>query len=320
MPLMLSGARYNAPVSPSCGMTQSLWYIRSGEGSSGPFPVAQLSQYVELGRLGPDDWVSQDGIHWMTVAESGQFDEALDVFAKSHTAAQTVAGEVVNWEHERARARLRWADERKGLAKVPPDRSESRSGEPLVLHALRQDHLQTEAQTRQAVRRRLTYRQAVIALMVIAGATGAVWFGQSRQPEPAAARLIPQADCAVPAAAEVAWQGCDKRWAVLSGADLRGARLDGARLDAADLRRADLSYANLSGASLRGANLSGARLTGADLNEADLTGADLSQAVLEYATLTNARISGVRLSGTRIGKAAWPDGRLCAPQSIDVCA
>lgn len=301
-------------------MTQSLWYIRSGEGSRGPFPIAQVSQYVELGRLGPGDWVSQDGINWMTVAESGRFDAALEVFAKSHTALQTVKGDVADWEHERALARLRWADERTELGQVPPDRSESRAGEPLVLHVLRQDHLQTEAHTRQAVRRRLTYRQAVIALLVIAVATGAVWYGQSRQPEPAAARLIPQADCAAPAAAEVVWQGCDKRWATLTGADLRGARLDGARLDAADLRRADLSYANLSGASLRGANLSGARLIGADLGRADLTGADLSQAVLEYAILTNAHISGVRFSGTRIGKAAWPDGRQCAPQSIDVCA
>ncbi len=299
-------------------MTQSLWYIRSGEGSSGPFPLAQVSQYVEVGRLGPADWVSQDGVSWMTVAECGRFDAALEVFAKSHAPANAADGGA-DWARERALARQRWADERTHLGPAPPDRPEARAGEPLALHALRQDHLQTEAQTRRAIRRRLDYRHGLVALTVIVVAAGAVWFGQSRQPEPSAARLIPRADCAAPAAAEVPWQGCDKRWAALAGADLRGARLEGVRLDAADLRQADLRYANLTGASLRGANLSGARLIGADLTKADLTGADLSEAVLDYATLSGAHLSGVRLSRTRLGKAVWPDGRLCAPQSVDGC-
>jgi hypothetical protein len=301
-------------------MTQSLWYIRSGEASSGPYPIAQVFQYVELGRLGPGDWVSQDGVTWLTVAESGLFDAALEVFAKSHAPARASDDAAVDWERERALARQRWVDERTQFGPPPADRPEARAGEPLALHALRHDHLQTEAQTREAVRGRISYRHAFVALTAVAVVAGAVWYGQSRQPEPAAARLIPQADCVAPPAAEVAWQGCDKRWAALAGADLRGARLDGARLDAADLRRADLRYANLSGASLRGANLSGARLIGADLGRADLTGADLSDAVLDYATLTGAHMSGVRLSGTRLGKAVWPDGRLCAPQSVDVCA
>ncbi len=301
-------------------MTQSLWYVRSGEDTSGPFPIAQVFQYVEIGRLGPGDWVSQDGVSWSTVAECGQFDAALDSFAKSQARASTADGDTADWERERALARQRWADERMDLGQSDPDRPESRAGEPLVLHALRQDHLQTEARTRQAIRQRLKYSHAVIALAVIVVATGAVWYGQSRQPEPAAARLIPQTDCSAPATAEVAWQGCDKRRAALAGVDLKGARLDGARLDAADLSRTDLSYANLRGASLRGANLSGARLIGADLGKADLTGADLSQAVLEYATLTGAHLAGARLAGTRLGKAVWPDGRVCAPQSVDVCA
>lgn len=307
-------------ATPPYGMTQSLWYIRSGEDSSGPFPIAQVSQYVELGRLGPADWVSQDGVTWLTVAECGLFDAALEVFAKSHAPVSTADGDVADWERERALARQRWVDERTELGQPPPDRPESRAGESLALHALRQDHLQTEAHTRQVLRRRISYRHALVTLMVILVAAGAVWYGQSRQPEPTAARLIARADCDAPAAAEVAWQGCDKRWAALAGADLRGARLDGVRLDAADLGRADLRYANLSGASLRGANLNGARLIGADLTKADLTGADLSEAVLDYATLTGAHMSGVRLVRTRLGKAVWPDGRLCAAQSVDGCA
>ncbi len=299
-------------------MTQSLWYIRSDETIKGPFPIAQVSQYVELGRLGPADWVSQDGVNWSTVAECGRFDAALAVYAKSHAPVDTAAGEAADWARERALARLRWVDERTELGQAPPDRPDARAGEPLVLHALRHDHLQTEAYTRQAVRRRIPYRHTLVALALIVVTAGALWYGQS--PAPTAARLIPRADCAAPAAAEVAWQGCDKRWAGLAGAMLRGARLDGVRLDGADLRRADLSYANLSGASLRGANLSGASLIGADLSRADLTGADLTEAVLDYATLTGALMTGVRLSGTRIGKAVWPDGRLCAPHSVDVCA
>jgi hypothetical protein len=299
-------------------MTQSLWYIRSDGHSSGPFPIAQVIQYVELGRLGPADWVSQDGQHWVKVADCSQFDAALEVYARGHAPAAGSAGEVADWARERALARLRWADERTDAGRPPPQGAEARAGEPQSLHALRLDHLQTEAKTRQALRRRITYRQALVALAVIVLIAGAVWYGQSGQPTET--RLIPRADCAAPAAAEVAWQGCDKRGAALAGADLKGARLEGARLDAADLRQADLRYANLSNASLRGANLSGARLTGADLGRADLTGADLSQAVLDYATLTGARLAGVRLSGTRLGKAVWTDGRPCAAQSVDVCS
>lgn len=309
------------PVSlPTRGMTQSLWYIRSGENISGPFPIAQVSQYVELGRLGPADWVSQDAVSWLTVAECGQFDAALEVYAKTHMPALGAEGDVTDWERERALARQRWVDERTDHGQIPPDRVESRAGEPVALHALRQDHLQTEAQTRQFIRRRLGYRQGFVALLILAAITGAVWYGQSRLPEPIAARLIPRADCSAPPAAEVAWQGCDKRSAGLAGVDLKGARLDGVRLDAADLSHADLSYADLTAASLRGANLRGARLIGANLSKVDLTGADLTEAVLDYATLTGAHMSGIRLLRTRLGKAVWPDGRVCAPQSIDVCA
>ena len=70
---------------------------------------------------------------------------------------------------------------------------------------------------------------------MLVAATGAVWYGQSRQPKPSAARLNPAADCFASAAPEVTGQSCDKRWAALAGVDLKGARLDGVRLDAANL-------------------------------------------------------------------------------------
>ncbi len=189
----------------------------------------------------------------------------------------------------------------------------------MSLYALRQDHQQTQVQSLQAARRRLPYRYGLAALSVLLAVSAAVWIGQRQQSGPAAPRLTPRTDCSAPPAPEVAWQGCDKRWAGLAAARLRGARLAKVRLDGADLRGADLRYADLQGASLRGANLLEAFLTGADLTGADLSGADLSRADLQYALLSGARTTGARLAGTRLGRAVWPDGRVCAPQSVDVC-
>lgn len=296
---------------------QHYWYFRANGETQGPFPLAQLIQYVELGRLKPNDLVSPDGIHWKTVAQTEQFDAALAVYVQNHAPSPASDNEI-NWEHERALARVRWEDERMHEGLLPSDKGDTREKELESIVNLRRRHHETVAlyQQAQAIRPKLRY--ALVTLGLVSSIAFLLWHAhQSASPIPS---LVGQTNCAAPPAAAVAWQGCDKRSAKLAGVNLKGARLDRAHLDAADLRQADLSYANLNGASLRGANLSGALLIGADLKGADLTGADLSAAVLEYATLAGALMTGARLAGTRLGKAVWPDGRVCAPQSVDACA
>lgn len=300
-------------------MPQTLWYIRSGDRSSGPFPTGQIIQFLELGRLRPNDLVSLDGHAWMSVQECGRFEATLRSLEEAAARTPATGQGPEDWARERALARKRWLDERDQSGPAPAESGEARSAEAQIITALRQDHAHTEELTREVLTRRPSYRIGLVALVVLVAIALAVWFGQMHQPEPAAARLTTLADCTAPAGPEVGWQGCDKRQARLAGVDLKGARLERIRLDGADLQRADLSYANLRGASLRGVDLSGARLVGADLAGADLSGANLSEANLEYATLTGANLEGVRLYGTRLGKAAWTDGRLCAPQSLDSC-
>ena len=61
-----------------------------------------------------------------------------EVFARSHTPASPNEADSTDWERERALTRQRWVDERMDLGQTPADRAESRAGEPVALHALRQ--------------------------------------------------------------------------------------------------------------------------------------------------------------------------------------
>ncbi len=300
-------------------MNQSLWYIRSATGVQGPFPPGQIAQYVELGRLTAADMISPDGVHWVSVAGSGQFDEALEIRAQAQASQPGGAATHGDWARERALARLRWADERGTAEPAPGDRPDARSGESVALLSLRHDHALTQSQTLEAVHRHPAYRYAALAVGVLAAVALALWYGQGRQPESTVVPLMAAPDCTAAPAAYVNWQGCDKRGATLRGRDLKGARLVGARLDSTDLSQTDLGYADLRRASLRGSSLRGARLVGADLTGADLTGADLTGAILDYATLSGAQVSGVRWADARLSKTVWVDGRACAPGSLGQC-
>lgn len=297
-------------------MAQVLWFTRSGGQVHGPFPAAQIEQWVTLGRLHAEDEISRDGQVWVSVEASEQFDAALDCLSTLHRDTDTPAED---WQRERMLARRRWLDER--AAEIPQDtvEDEHRGGEPVALMALRHDHAETEMLTRQAMGRRPAYWIGLLAVAAMLFAATAVWYGQLQAPQSPSTQLQATRDCSAQPAPEIAWQGCDKRQAALAGARLRGAKLAKIRLDGADLRAADLSYADLRGAVLRGAALNGATLLGADLAGADLSGADLSAAVLDYASLNGADLQGIRFAGTRLGKTAYIDGRICGPESVDDC-
>ncbi|MCX7672655.1 MAG: pentapeptide repeat-containing protein [Thiobacillaceae bacterium] len=299
-------------------MTQHLWYVRTAEGVRGPFPQGQVARDVELGRLGPHDEVSLDARHWTTVADSGRFTAALELRTLAGQ-AQTADAVADPWRQERARARLRWDDERDEAAEGSTAVTDHRRREPVSIEHLRRDHRRTEALTLQAAQWRPTYRHAAIALLLIGTLALAVWYGHDRLGGVLALRLAGAPDCAAPPAPAVDWRGCDKRGLNLAGRVLRNARLQGARLEGADLSGADLGYADLRAVNLRHARLQGAHLAGVDLAGADLTGADLSGARLYHANLRGAHLTGVRWAQTRLGRAVWVDGRVCAAEAVGRC-
>jgi hypothetical protein len=97
---------------------------RDGE-TSGPYPRGLLLRHLALGRVGPDDEVSHDGVEWTPVAQTP------DLAAGSILADAAGDSDDPVWMEERRLARLRWLDER-----AQPDRragaaapsNESRSG------------------------------------------------------------------------------------------------------------------------------------------------------------------------------------------------
>lgn len=123
-------------------------------------------------------------------------------------------------------------------------------------------------------------------------------------------------------------------WGRFMGADLAGRdmhdlsaasiRLDGANLQGANLENAILQLANLKGANLMVANLQNAHLHGVNLQNANLMMANLKKVNLLDADLTGANLRGANLDGAiiikaRFDNATWPDGRVCAKDSIGEC-
>jgi len=276
--------------------------------------MPQIAEYLRVGELTPRDEISLDRQHWLTIAESGRFPQPQTPDDEGPVTLND--NEQAVWREERERARQRWLE---GI-----DTSESLSG--LVLpqdhdqaqRNLKREHDTTRSMLQMELARRPSVWIGLAALLVIIGIGLAVWLGQSGE-EPLKPELVKVADCTKPAMDGVSWSGCDKTGASLPRARLRGSNLIRVRLDGADLTGADFTYANLSRASLRGASLRQAAFVGSNLDKADLTGADLTGADLRYATLTGALLDGARLEGAVLDKAAWPDGRVCAEQSLGTC-
>jgi len=87
----------------------SLWYVSKQGHVRGPFPTGALVQERLLGRLGDDDLVSSDRSQWLRFA---LWPELAAAFEAATPAASTPEAEA--WASERAKARMRWADERTG--------------------------------------------------------------------------------------------------------------------------------------------------------------------------------------------------------------
>lgn len=264
-----------------------LWYIRRGVNIQGPFPEALICRFILLGRIGEQDEVSLDGKYWRKADDVPELAEGVKNLLG--TADKTVDTDP-EWSEERARAALRWLDDRK----LPDPRAkdmqqaiaagvEKRKGserrqnpETVEQHVYREGRGEFESWLRQ---QRQRYGMAVV-FVSLAALIVALFTLFSQPVNPVKVGLIFQVrNCETAPSKGVNWSDCVKDDALLVGADLRGAELIGS-----SLKRANLSYADL---------------TRANLAQADLTGANLTAA--------------------RLGDAIWIDGRICAADSVGRC-
>lgn len=293
-------------------MAQTLWYLRHDNRILGPFPAPQVAELIQTGEVSAEWEISLNGRDWLTIYESGQFDEAIlqiqdinEINGNGHSRP---------WREERQKARQRWQGDADLVAQAPsrdPDRDAS------LRRAVADDQLRTDALMQAERRRRRSMIPLLLGAVALVVSGALIWLGQERNGVQTEISSLP--NCAAPAKPGMNWSGCDKRGLDLNRLQARNARLEKARLDDAQLNGADLTYALLTGASLRNVALSGAVLTGAEFGRADLSGADLARANLEYAVLKGANITGTRFEGAHLDKATWVDGRVCAQGSVGVC-
>lgn len=116
-------------------------------------------------------------------------------------------------------------------------------------------------------------------------------------------------DCAylpgVQFGADISFENCSLREAVLSDAMLSGISFRHATLD-----RATLTGANLAHATLQSASLSHVRLSNADCSHADLRGVDLSHAVAEHVDFSHARLANAEASHANLENATFANADL----------
>lgn len=288
-------------------MAQSIWYLKHADEVFGPFPGPQIEEALNAGEVSPDWEVSLNGIDWLSIADSGQFETAKIPAPPAETS------DAVAWHEQRLAARKRWLHDAGGVTEMVRDPLRDAA----VRNSVARDHIRTQVLLREEKNKRTSPWIAVGALAGVVGIGITVWMGQGDKPIQAG--ISQSVDCAATLSERVNWQGCDKRGYQQQHAQARNARLDRAQLQDARLKGSDLAYASMTGASLRNAELVEVNLTGADLANADLTGADLSGADLSYAVLTGAILTGARFSASKLDKATWIDSRICATGSTDIC-
>ena len=286
-----------------------LWFMRRDGEVRGPFPGAQITRYILLGRIHPVDEISLDRSDWRPVA---------DVAEVQPTGLENEDSQVLALR----RADERLADDRRAdqsaaqLAEFQNRRKgDRRRDEPEFVVQHRE--VKTRLFKEDSTPRETVLRQAMFVLVVLALVLIAMFL---YTPAPVDGTL----HCGDPAAAGVSWNNCHKEGANLVSADLHAAHIKNADLSGAHLRGAklggsDLSYTNMSAADLSYSDLSQALLVGAGLRNADLSYANLHGADLSYADLRGANLGAADLTGVKLDNAIWIDGNECAVGSVGGC-
>lgn len=287
----------------------TLWFMRRGNEVRGPFPAAQITRYILLGRIAPTDEISLDRVAWQTVAT---------VSAVQPTGLEDQESQVLALR----RADERLADDRRANQTAAQNaefqnrrRGDRRRHEPMAVVQHRE--LKTRLFKNLPASGETVLRQVLFAVVVAVLALIAYALYTPAPPDDVS-------HCGDAPAAAVVWSNCHKEGARLEAADLHGARIknadfSGAHLRAAKLAGADLSYTNLSVADLSYSDLSQAVMIGAGLRHADLSYTNLRGADLRYADLRGANLGASDISGARLDNAIWTDGNECAAGSIGEC-
>lgn len=264
-----------------------LWYLKQHDKIQGPFPESLICRFIILGRIGENDEVSQDGSYWRSADEVPELASGVRNLLQMSSRSQAADPE---WSEERAKAVLRWLDDRKSpdpRARKPaedvPSGPNQRTGqerrqapETAEQHIYREWRGEFDAWLRQ-YRKRYGFVWAVLGSFVLI-ATLFTLFYQPVNPIKMGLE-IHASNCESPAIKGVNWSGCIKDDTLLVGADLNGAELVGTSLQRTNLSHADLRHANL----------------------------------------TQARLDNADLTGARLGEAIWTDGRICAADSVGQC-
>lgn len=258
-----------------------LWYLRQRGEVLGPFPEKLICRFVVLGRIGERDEVSLDGFYWQLAEDVPELSEGVRQLLTIRGTAEDADPE---WSEERARAILRWLDDRKSpdpreqSPEFSPAKADKRTGkdrrqtpETVEQHAYREwrgefEHWMRSQQQRNGFVWKLSVAVGVIALLFIL-------FNRPVNPIKVGLQVKP-VNCQAPAAKGVDWSGCAMDDALLVGVDLSGAQLVGTRFKNANLSHADLRNANLAQADLTGVELKGAKLTGAIWLDGSICGPD----------------------------------------------
>lgn len=285
-----------------------LWYVRSKNKVTGPFPTGQVQQAILLGRISVQAEVSRDKQEWQPLRLCPQL--IPDVLKGDSSE-----------EHKRERlaAARRWADERRSErragdedpARKGPGRRQRESYSVLDYR----DHREAVTQSLRPSRERVALVMLFVVVLLGAGVYAAFRWVPQQPPTP---------QCDAAAAPGINWRQCNKAGLQLLQADLSHAVLNSANLHGANLFggkfvKADISYANLSSSNLSFTEFQQARLKGADLRAADLSKADLTGADLSYADLKGAKLADTDYTKADFSHAIWVDGRTCLAGSIGGC-
>lgn len=268
-----------------------LWYVKVKGRVKGPFASGLISKHILLGRIHPNDLLSQDKELWR---KASSINEVMpDIIKNRHDP---------NYK-ERLRAARRWADER-GEVREVGDQGEEKVFTPRK----KVTHLKIKTT---GVVGLLTLFIAIVAVVY------AMFVFTPEDP-------LAQVDCASPGSDGQLFDGCHLQRKNFSNRSLKESSfkntlLQNSQFKYSQLQNSVLDYANLSHANLTGANFSNASLRAVDLRGAVLQSINFADADLSYADLTGAKVAKINFKGTKLANTIWFDGKVCHKESVSRC-
>jgi len=268
-----------------------LWYVKVKGRVKGPFASGLISKHILLGRIHPNDLLSQDKEIWR---KASSIREVMPDVVKQRSDS--------NYK-ERLRAARRWADERGEVREV-----DENGKEKIYTPRKKVTHLKIKT----------TGVFGMVALVAVVSALVYAMFVFTPD-DPLA-----QIDCSADGQDGILFDGChlqrrDFSQHSLKQSSFKNALLQNSRFREASLQNSQLDYANLSHSDLSNANLTGASLKAVDLRSSVLMGTDFTSADLSYADLTGAKTSKIKFTNTILSNTIWFDGKVCHKESVGRC-